>query len=401
MKPKSKIFSYILLDPNTISRNSTFSEKELFQEFENSKGEFGSPELRKLDRIVFKDIETAYLEYFRLKDNPDYFETLLTERNLTQGDVNIGFISKNQLKPSLQAPLFEKNVLSFVGPLDDDLGPSIYRINEIKSEIKASYELAKPIIIKRFQYTKGLEEVDVLAPTLSDEIAGGASLEELEREYNITIEKLDLYTGAELPDTFRNSKFEAMAAAAIDSASDLEKLPNQSMISIRLDSESPAAVRPFSEVKDNIRKTLKNQNTLDALYDKAGLIKGKYTSAKSLKEFAAEGEVEILIDQKLSRYENDITLPEKLLAQIFSMKLNQVKIQRFNESEVGYVTISFLEKVIVPNRSETVKLLKTVSKKYDQEILNEVLFNFVKSIETEFKIAVNQRSIDSALASIK
>jgi peptidyl-prolyl cis-trans isomerase D len=292
-------------------------------------------------------------------------------------------------------------VLSIVGPLNDDLGPSIYRIKEIKSEIKANYELAKPIIMKRFQYKKGLEEVEALAPTLSDEIAGGASLEELEREYNVKVQKLDLYAGAELPDTFRNSKFEAMTAAAIDSASDLEMLPNQSMISIRLDSESLATLRPFSEVKDNIRKTLENRNTLDALYDKAVLIKDKYTSAKSLKEFAAEGEVEILIDQKLSRYGNDVTLPEKLLAQIFSMKLNQVKIQRFNESEVGYVTISFLEKVIVPNRSETVKLLKTVSKKYDQEILNEVLFNFVKSIETEFKIAVNQRSIDSALASLK
>ena len=71
------------------------------------------------------------------------FDTLISDRNLSDEDVFYGTFTKEQLLDSNEQ-VFAGKAGEVVGPVKTDLGPVIYRIKEIKPAETTSFEEAKP-----------------------------------------------------------------------------------------------------------------------------------------------------------------------------------------------------------------------------------------------------------------
>ena len=101
-----------------------------------------------------------------LKKSLTDFDTLISERNLSDEDVFYGTFTKEQLLDDKEQ-VFAGKAGEVVGPVKTDLGPVIYRIKEIQPAETTSFEEAKPDLEIEYKLS---ESVKLIAEKIEDSL---------------------------------------------------------------------------------------------------------------------------------------------------------------------------------------------------------------------------------------
>ena len=311
------------------------------------------------------------------------FESLVSARGLTLNEIDIGFLTKSEFKAAANG-IFAANLNEVVGPFETDLGPSLFRLVEIKDAKISTFNSVKAKLVEELALSEATSEIAKLSEEFDDLLASGATLEELANET-----PLELYEIAYSPQMEDNevTKFEGFRAEATAiSATDFPKiitLADGSVAALRLDQTLEPALKPLDEVYQTVSDDWISDKRNEVLKNEAQL----YISNGDIASMESTQFEEIARDSFSDK------TPPAILATVFEMSKDEYRIEKLNDT---YAIIHLLEiKDGVAEKPEEVEILETLKTQIKSTLSQDLFRIMISDIQKSRGIAVDESAINA------
>lgn len=267
-RPEIRKITYVWLTPEMLEKAVEVDEQALRDLYEQRKDEYQQPERRMVERLVFPTVAAAEEARTRLDKGETSFEKLAAERGLSLADVDLGEVSEADLGPA-GAAVFALEQPGIAGPVNSDLGPALYSMNAILEPVNVSFEQARDDLRVEAAVDRARRQIDEQSSGLVDEMAGGATLEDLVKGASgMQLGQID-WTGDNAGDPGSIAAYpEFREKAAEVTQTDFPEIfsfEDGGIFALRLDRIEPAAPIPFAEVRDRVAEDWLQNETMRQL----------------------------------------------------------------------------------------------------------------------------------------
>lgn len=385
-KPEAKRITLAALFPETLAPDMPVDEAALKALYDERIEEFDIPERRLVERLVFPTAEAAAAAKAKL-DAGTSFEALVAERNLVLDDIDMGDVTREDLGPAADA-VFAMTAPGIIGPVETDLGPALIRMNGILAAESTPFEDARATLAAEMQTDAARRAIADKVEAIDDELAGGVTLEDLAKEQGMTLETLDF-----VPDAQSDARIagypefrEAAAKLAEGDFPEAVMLPDGGLFAARLDEIVPAAPIPFDEARDKVveawraeamAKALKARGEEIVAAVKAGGNLGSFGILDVTRGLAREGQVE--------------GMPAEFITTVFGMAEGDATVV----AGPDFAAVVQLDKVQRPaaDSAEAIALKQAIGAQFEQAIAQDALSDYVRALQTEMGLTLNQAVI--------
>ncbi|OIQ29478.1 MAG: peptidylprolyl isomerase [Alphaproteobacteria bacterium MedPE-SWcel] len=392
--PETKVITYVSLSPETLVDEVEVDETALRALYEERDAEFNVPERRLVERLVFADQEAAATAMAQLELGGTTFETLVEDRGLSLGDVDLGDLARGDLGGAAEA-IFAADIGAVVGPLPSDLGPALFRVNGVLEAKSTSYEDALPTLREELAMDRARRVIETRAEGLDDLLAGGATLEELaEEEPGVELGQLDWTAtttdGIAAYDEFR----EAAQALTAEDFPAVAFLDDGSLFALRLNDVLPPRPEPFDAARDTVTKAVKADRVATVLAAQAEDLKAA-TEANG-GDFP-EGS-EVVTETGLTRTAYLDLTPVDLMNQVFQMEPGEIRVVSGAEGTV----VVRLDEVLAADDSDDMQFLsQALGEQLDQSLASELFQIYMQSVQADARPQINQQAVNAVHASFQ
>lgn len=267
--PEYRTFSVLILDENHLQKKMHVDEKEIKSLYHQHMEDYAVPEKRHLKVISREDKEVAAM----LKKE--------ATKTKFKGWVDLGSQTKEAVASKLESAVLKAAFSLKKGEISDPIkvGESYYMVavEGITPKHTKSFSEARESIIAKIWEDKGAKYVTDLLKTIDDQLAGGAPLAEVAKEYdlkimntsNVNVEGSSL-DAKPLPHGITPDMIKTAFETAQDSESPrIDMEGNTSSYVVRVTKVAPSFVKSFDEVKPTIIKNLTDLAKKEAAIKKA------------------------------------------------------------------------------------------------------------------------------------
>lgn len=278
--PEYRKLSFLNLTPGDLIDTIAVADADLASAYEERKAEFGVAEKRDLHQILFLDEASAKTAHERLAKGEDFGKVAKEVAGQDPGSLAIGKLAKTELLPEVAEPAFALAPGAYSAPIQSPLGWHILRVMGIEKGVQKTFDEVKNSLRDQLAKEKAIEALYKLVRKLEDELAGGATLEEVAQRLGLKSGKveavdaqgraLDGQPAAGLPagETFLKTAFATSASAD----SQVTDNGDEGFFVVRVDNVTAPAVRPFAEVKDAVTQAWNLRERETKARDLAGAI---------------------------------------------------------------------------------------------------------------------------------
>ena len=266
--PEFRKLAVLALSIDTLKDKMDVSDAEIAASYEDSKNTYNTPERRRVQQIAFKDKSAAQEAKVALKDGKAFGE-VAKEAGAKDADIDLGLITKGQLiDPKIADAAFslEKDQVSDV--VEGRFATVLLRVSAIEPAVTRTLADVKDQVRDKLAAQKAQNELQGLLDRVEDNRAAGKPLKETAEEMNID------YLEIPATDRYNKTPDDKLAIALPDA---------QSVIKTAFDSEvglenegielrdggyawvdvlgvTGKTQKPFDEVKDEVKKlTIKQE----------------------------------------------------------------------------------------------------------------------------------------------
>lgn len=294
LSPLTRNITYAWLNPIDLLDNVAVDEAEIRESYDLQADRFNKVEQRAVDRIIFPTPEDAQSARDRLDAQTATFSEIVAERGLEDADVDLGEVSRGDLGTAVADLLFGATEPGVVGPVQSDLGPALFRINAVLAADSTPYEDVRDELRNELAGESARRLVSDRVTEIDDLLAGGADLEALAKNTEMTLNTIAYFDGSDAA----IAGYDEFRAAALDAQQgdfpEVLDLSDGGVFALRLDSiDQPKAI-PLDEVREKVTADWRAEqlNTaLKALAErlKPGLEKGGDLSIMGLNLTPVDG----------------------------------------------------------------------------------------------------------------
>ncbi|MCK8483855.1 SurA N-terminal domain-containing protein [Aliiroseovarius sp. S2029] len=292
--PETKVITYAWMNPEDVIPTIEVEEAQIRALYDERASEYLVPERRMVERLVFNSNDEAEAAMDALATGNQTFEGLVTGRNLQLSDVDLGDVSQDELGAAGEAVFALTEPGDVTGPHDSDLGPAIYRMNAILEARETSFEEAREELHGELAADAARRMIGDMVTELDDQMAGGATIEEIAKSHNMRLDTLRWTAGNSdgiaAYDAFR----EAAQAVTTDDFPEITLLEDGGVFAMRLDELQAPRLQDQAEVADAVRAGWEAEKRLELLAEQARALipelEGEATlSSLGLTEVVEEG----------------------------------------------------------------------------------------------------------------
>ena len=385
--PESKSITYAVLQPQMLIDKVKSSDTILRKLYNEQQQRYNKPEKRTLDRLSFLTLDEANSVMANLKESLTDFDTLISDRNLSDEDVFYGTFTKEQLLDDNEQ-VFAGKAGEVVGPVKTDLGPVIYRIKEIEPAEITSFEDAKPDLEIEYKLS---ESVKMIAGKIEDSqnlLAAGGTLEELQKELGFRVENILFNGEANLPILENKIFFDTAQITTVNNFPEIEELPNGGLFAMRVDEIVEARKMEINEIRTELVNAWQKQeiqNKLDKIAENM-LDKKQYIG-------------KILNFNKITRDESLPDLPASIVEEGFKLAIGEgIVISGDGESFI-------LQLKNISNAdlsSDTAKLLVSqVNNQLNNSLSADLFESFANMARMNSKLDLNEQALNAVHSSFQ
>ncbi len=387
MLPETKMITYAILTPDALLDEVDVPEEELRAEYENRRDVFNQPERRLVERLVFADQEAGDQAAAALEVGSTTFRNLVEERGLQLADVDLGDVGRLELDSAGEA-VFAAEVGDIVGPLPSPLGPALFRVNGVLPALTTTFEEARPDLQEELAVTRAARAVEGRAQDIDDQLAGGATLEQLADETEMT-----LGTIAWTPETSEGiaaySGFrEAASALSTGDFPKIEQLDDGSIFAMRLDEELPERPNPFEDAVEDVREVWVSEQLVSALTARATALVASLGTEGS---FEAEG-LTAIVEQDQTRNGFVEGTPANFMEEVFGMEVGDVTVLPDAESVV-IVRLDAVE--AAGDDPQSAALLSQLGEQLDEALAQDLFGIYADDVVRRAAPQVDQRAVQA------
>ncbi|UJF19768.1 peptidylprolyl isomerase [Vibrio sp. SS-MA-C1-2] len=327
MRPDQVKMAYIELSADKLKDTVTVSDKEAKTYYDENISKYSTTEERDVSHILIKgDSSDAKAKAEKLltelKAGAD-FATLAEDNSDDYSAKNggdLGWIERGVTDPAFEKAAFGlKNAGDFTDVVKSDFGYHIIELNKVKAPDAKPFESVKESIIAQIKDKKAIDEFYQLQTKLADKaFESPDSLDDAAAAINAKVETTDFISPESAKGTLADSK--VMSAAFSSDVrdqglnSDVIDLGSEHVIVVRVDDSRAASVRPFTDVKADVKARLTATKAHDMAVDTAGkllaalkagdateLLKADHVSFGEEQTVTRQGGIEAAISQVVYR----------------------------------------------------------------------------------------------------
>ncbi|MTH33279.1 peptidylprolyl isomerase [Paracoccus limosus] len=261
--PETRKITYVWLTPEMLEDKVQVDEQALRDLYQSRIADYQQPERRMVERLVFPTQAAAEAAKAALDKGETSFEKLAGERGLSLSDIDLGEVTKAQLGAAGDA-VFALDQPGIAGPANSNLGPALYSMNAILDPVNTSFEEAEPDLRVEAALDRARRQIESETGDLSDQIAGGATLEDLGKQGPLQLGHID-WTGKDEagPGSIAAyPEFRAQASKITDKDfPELITTEDGSIFALRLDQVVPPTLEPFEQVRARVAEDWSQNET--------------------------------------------------------------------------------------------------------------------------------------------
>lgn len=390
--PLTRTITYVSLLPEDIAASIDVPESAVVALYESRAEQYDVPSRRFLDRIAFGTMTEAEAARTELDAGSTTFEAIAEARKLTPQDIDLGEVEPGDLPRAAREAIFGSEDLGVYGPFQTDLGPVLYRVNavldeqltpleEVRDELTAelALDLAADVVIEQFS-------------VVDDLLLGGATLEEVAAETDLTLSTRALAEG-ETDGIAAYQEFrEAAATTDTGRPSDVTALPDGGIFALRVEGITEATLQPLESVRDKAEARALAEKTQAAIADRAETLRQAYSGTSDLAPLADFNMLTLETASGITRGASVPDLPESVVATIFEMQPGET---RSLDSTDGALILRLDEIVSLDYSDEgNQSVLDQILENQDQQLANDIVAYFSAALVNAEEITVNQPRVD-------
>ncbi|WP_343116962.1 peptidylprolyl isomerase [Ostreiculturibacter nitratireducens] len=390
---ETRAITYVWLKPEALLDEVTVEEDAIKAAYEARKAEFSTPERRLVERLVFPSQEEAEAAKTRIDAGEATFTDVVTERGLTLADIDMGEVSEAELGAA-GAAVFALTEPGLVGPVGTDLGPALFSMNAILSAQETTYEEAREDLEAELALDRARRLVLERSAPIEDELAGGATLEEIAKEPGMEFGTVEFDATVEDGIAGYKAFREAALAAEVGDYPDLAELEDGGVFSLRLDEIRAPAPIPLDEIRDDVVaswKAVETQKRLVALAEDylaqlqngatlegLGLVVSQHTDAGRDTFIAG------LTPQFISRvFETE----EGAHAVVDANGVHLIRVDAVRQSDAADADVAALR--------------ASIDQQVRQSIANDIYAGYVMALQAEAGISLNPTAVEAVHAQMR
>jgi len=274
--PEYRDFSVAIIDKSALGEDLKISDEKVKSYYDENIDRFTTPETREIEQVMFKDKATAEKFADELKSKKDFKE--VADKNGAKY-VEAKPYSKNALPPALADVAFAAAKGDVTAPAQSPIGWHVMYVKDVTPEKVSSFESVEKDLKKDLEHETLAEHLYELANQIDDEIAGGASFEDVVKNNKLQVKSYKGVTvdghdasGKDIADQ-GISTIKAIVKSIYEldegETSHLTELPDNSFLMAKVDVVTPSIIRPFKDVKAEVAKQWTKQQNLKSLSEKA------------------------------------------------------------------------------------------------------------------------------------
>lgn len=384
--PETKQITYAWLSPDALLDEVEVDEAALREAYDQRSAEFNQPERRLVERLAFLDTPGAEAAAATLAEGGS-FDTLVEGRGLTLEDIDLGAVAQTDLGAA-GAAIFEANVGDVVGPLPSTIGPALFRVNAVLSAQETTFEDALEIIRPQLANDRAMRLVEAQAENLDDLLAGGATLEELADETDMTVGQID-WTAQTTDDIAAYEAFRQVAAAVTaEDFPEIERLDDGGLFALRLDAVLPPRPAPFDAVQEDVLAHWEATETARLLSTQV------VEQLAELERGASFGDLGLddIAEENLLRSDFVPRTPPGFMEQVFAMEVGQ---SRVVESEAAVILVR-LDAVAPPAADGDAAALRAqLSEQSAQQLARDLFDIYAADVMRRADPQINQQALQA------
>ncbi|MEX1660648.1 SurA N-terminal domain-containing protein [uncultured Thioclava sp.] len=392
--PETRDITYAWLTPEMLKDKVKIDDATLKQEYDSRISEFKQPEKRLVERLVYPDMKSAEAAKAKLDAGKASFADLAKERGLTLQDADLGDVSQDELGKA-GAAVFALKSPGVVGPIDTDLGPALLSMNGIIAAQQTSFADAREELAGEAETEKARRDISQETESLSDKLAGGATLEDMAKETDMELGKIaftaDSKDGIAGYDEFRKT---ALAVTKEDFP-DLANLSDGGVFALRLDDIVPPTPIPFDKVRDKVAAAWHADQAVTAQEARAKAVLDEIAGGKTL---GATGLLTTVVPS-IARGGFSDDLPPAVIGKVFATdpgKAAQV-------SANGKVYVIVTDKIIKADMTDAdAKLISgQIAQQLSQSLANDLLNFYATAVESESGFTLDSQAVTAVQSQIQ
>jgi peptidyl-prolyl cis-trans isomerase D len=393
--PARKSITYVWVTPDMMLDNISVSDDDLRPLYEERIESYRMPERRLVERLIYSSAQTAQEASARLTSGEVDFDMLVTERNLTLEDVDLGEATRASLGRSADA-VFALTQPGVTAPVETDLGPALFRVNALLSAQEVSFEQAREDLRNELVLDRARRRIDASIDEINDLLAAGGTLEEAARDTDLVLDTVEYFAGSPEIVTaypaFRN------AANRITSADfpEVMTLEDGGIFALRLDDELPPLLQPIDDVREAVIEGAARAADTARLLEMANELVAQMAVGAEIGSAGLEVESYTGQARRNAVVED---APQSLMEAIFEMNVGDVK----TVEGTGTVYVIALDAITAPDltNEELTGLRTAIDGQLAQSLSVDIFQFYSEALTAQTGISLNVQAINSVNAELR
>lgn len=399
--PEYRALTVATLSADAVAKGITIPDDRLRAAYEERSAEFTTPEKRSIQMVVVDDEAKAkqIAEAARTKG------LAAAAKDAGVEPLTLDGIARDEL-PELGDAAFSLAQGTIGEPVKSGLGWHVLSVTGIQPATARSFDEVRDQLLAELRKEQALDSVFSIANRAEDQLASGAPLEEVAQAQGLVLRKVAAVDSTgKAPDgkdaapdlTTLKSLLPAAFQLKAGAASNLSEGPNGVFTAVRVDSITPAAVRPLAEVRDQVVAEWQAEKRAAAAAKKAEEIAArlKQGAEAAAQDVASQAGASFAMTAPFTRDARSVEgLPGDMVRKLFDAKPGEVVTGATGDAQV----IARLKEVIAADPAAADATLAPVESTVTQGLESDLMAQFGNALRGRYPVVIHRDRIEQFFA---
>ncbi|WP_310620192.1 SurA N-terminal domain-containing protein [Flexibacterium corallicola] len=390
--PEFRKATFIELTPASVALPQSVTDEQIKAEYERQKPRLQTKEQRQVFQLSFANESQAEEAAQQLQSGAS-FENIMSERDLTESDVDLGLMTKSGfLDQSIADAAFALAEGETSGVINGKLSNVIIKVNKIEPATTSSLQQEEPRLRKEIAESIAEDEIQNLYEEIEDARAGGSTFQEIASRFKLNLETSAPFNRSGIGQ--EGNKVEVPSAenfisdvfgSDIGQENDAIALGTNGYLWYQVDQVIPERDKSLSEVNELVKTDWTDDKRSKLLDEEAKSLLQKLENGTPLFEIAHETGLTVETSEPFSRNSVPSSLSREAVSAAFSEPVGSTA------EVIGRPDERLLIKVISSNTPVTnEQQMQQLEQEMANDVQNTLVNQYVQRLETDANVQVNQ-----------
>ena len=399
--PEYRSLTIAQLSADALAKDIQIPDDQLRAAYEERASEFGTPERRTVEMALVDDEAKAKQIAEAAKSKG------LTAASKEAGvdPITLDNVARNEL-PELGEAAFALTQGATSDPIKTGLGWHVLSVTAVQPGSTKSFDDVRAQLLAEMQKEKALDALYSIANRVEDQLASGASLDEVAQAQGLKLTKIAAVDSSgkapdgkdaapNLPDfpTMLKTAFQLASGAT----SNLTEGANNVFFAVRVDGVTPAKVKPLADVRDQVVAGWQEDQRAKLAAEKAQEIaaKLKLGAEGAAQEIATQNGGTFAMTTPFTRDAKSIDgLTAELVAKLFAAKPGEVVTGSTPDAQI----IARLKEIIPADPAAKDATTAQVESILAQGLQSDIMTEFGNALRKQYPVEVHPSRIEQFFA---